>query len=126
MRYEKRFYEGRNSGLQYYEIRNDMKPLVLLHAQAVDSTSFFCVMPKLARHFHVYAVDCYGHGRSLHDASRYNVAVIDFVWNVVMEPVCLLAACQKKPRRVSRPQTRKHYYMFSAATCAWQKTLCAE
>ena len=100
MRYEKHFYEGRNSGFQYYEIRNDLKPLVLLHAQAVDSTSFFCVMPKLARHFHVYAVDCYGHGRSLHDASRYNVAdignaVIDFIWNVVMEPACLLAACQK-------------------------------
>lgn len=95
MRYEKHFYEGRNSGLQYYEIRNDLKPLVLLHAQAVDSTSFFCVMPKLARHFHVYAVDCYGHGRSLHDASRYNVAdignaVIDFIWNVVREPACLL------------------------------------
>ena len=49
MRYEKHFYEGRNSGLQYYEIRNDLKPLVLLHAQAVDSTGFFCVMPKLAR-----------------------------------------------------------------------------
>ena len=31
MRYEKHFYEGRNSGLQYYEIRNDLKPLVLLH-----------------------------------------------------------------------------------------------
>ena len=32
----------------------------------------------------------------------------------------------EKPRRVSRPQTRKIYYLFSAATCAWQKTLCAE
>ena len=104
MRYEKHFYEGRNSGLQYYEIRNDLKPLVLLHAQAVDSTSFFCVMPKLARHFHVYAVDCYGHGRSLHDASRYNVAdignaVIDFIWNVVREPACLLAAFLRRAYR---------------------------
>lgn len=43
MRYEKHFYEGRNSGLQYYEIRNDLKPLVLLHAQAVDSASFFAI-----------------------------------------------------------------------------------
>ena len=32
----------------------------------------------------------------------------------------------EKPRRVSRPQTRKRYDPFSAATCAWQKTLCAE
>ena len=31
-----------------------------------------------------------------------------------------------KPHRVSRPQTRKMFDPFSAATCAWQKTLCAE
>ena len=69
MKYEKNVYEGQNVYLQYYEIRNGLKPLVLLHAQAVDSTSYFGVMPKLAQHFHVYAVNCYGHGESLHDAS---------------------------------------------------------
>ena len=88
MKYEKHYFEGLHAGLQYYEIRNDLKPLVLLHAQAVDSTSFFGVMPKLARYFHVYAVECYGHGGSLRDASKYNVvnignAVIDFIQNVV-------------------------------------------
>ncbi len=92
---KKRYYEGRNVSLQYYEIPNDKKPLVLLHAQAVDSTSFFGVMPQLARHFHVYAVDCYGHGGSLHDASRYNIvdigdAVIALIREVVKAPVCLL------------------------------------
>ena len=95
MKYEKNVYEGQNVYLQYYEIRNGLKPLVLLHAQAVDSTSYFGVMPKLAQHFHVYAVDCYGHGGSLHDASKYNVtdignAVISFIQNVIQEPVCLL------------------------------------
>lgn len=95
MKYEKHYYEGQNTHLQYYEIRNDMKPLVLLHAQGVDSTSFFTVMPKLARHFHVYAVDCYGHGGSLHDASKYNVAdignaIMDFIRSVVGAPVCML------------------------------------
>ena len=53
MKYEKNVYEGQNVYLQYYEIRNGLKPLVLLHAQAVDSTSYFGVMPKLAQHFHV-------------------------------------------------------------------------
>ena len=48
MKYEELYLEGLHAGLQYYEIRNDLKPLVLLHAQAVDSTSFFGVMPKLA------------------------------------------------------------------------------
>ena len=65
MKYEKYYYEGQNVGLQYYEIRNGLTPLVMLHAQAVDSSSFFSVMPKLAQHFHVYAVDCYGHGGSM-------------------------------------------------------------
>lgn len=95
MKYKKNVYEGQNVYLQYYEIRNGLKPLVLLHAQAVDSTSYFGVMPKLAQHFHVYAVDCYGHGGSLHDASKYNVtdignAVISFIQNVIQEQVCLL------------------------------------
>ena len=53
MKYKKNVYEGQNVYLQYYEIRNGLKPLVLLHAQAVDSTSYFGVMPKLAQHFHV-------------------------------------------------------------------------
>ena len=91
MKYEKHYYEGHNTGLQYCEIPNNLKPLVLLHAQAVDSSSFFNVMPELAHHFHVYAVDCYGHGGSLHEASKYNIAdmgnaVIDFIKNVVKEP----------------------------------------
>lgn len=81
MKYEKNVYEGQNVYLQYYEFRNGLKPLVLLHAQAVDSTSYFGVMPKLAQHFHVYAVNCYGHGGSLHDASKYNITDIgNAVW----------------------------------------------
>lgn len=95
MKYEKHYYEGQSTGLQYYEIPNNLKPLVLLHAQAVDSSSFFNVMPELSRHFHVYAVDCYGHGGSLHEVEKYNVtdmgnAIIDFIQDVVKEPVCLL------------------------------------
>ena len=95
MNCEKHYYEGQGIGLQYYEIQNGLKPLVLLHAQAVDSTSFFGVMPKLARRFHVYAVDCCGHGGSLHDASKYNIAdignaTIGFIRDVVQEPACVL------------------------------------
>lgn len=87
--------KGEGIGLQYYEIKNDRPPLVLLHAQAVDSTSFFGVMPALARRFHVYAVDCYGHGGSLQDAAKYNVAdcgeaIVRFLQDVVKAPACLL------------------------------------
>lgn len=89
------YYEGPDGGLRYYEIRNEREPLVLLHAQGVDSASFFGVLPKLAQWFHVYAVDCYGHGGSLHDPARYDVvhigaAVIAFLRDVVGAPACLL------------------------------------
>ena len=81
-------YEKDDIYLKYYEICSDNPPLVLIHAQGVDSESFFKVMPKLAKKYHVYAVDCYGHGGSLHDASKYNVvdignAVIDFIQNEI-------------------------------------------
>ena len=83
MRYEKHFYEGRNSGLQYYEIRNDLKPLVLLHAGRGQHQ-------LLLRHAEARAaLPCVRRGllrprEKLHDASRYNVAdignaVIDFI-----------------------------------------------
>ena len=70
------FFEQQGIKLKYYEDKNDLQPLVLLHAQGVDSLSFARVIKPLSRRFHVYAVDCYGHGGSLHDASQYNVRAI--------------------------------------------------
>ena len=62
--------------LRIYEIKNDLPPLFLLHAQGVDGLSFSDVMPALAKKYHVYSVDCYGHGGSLHDPATYNVEII--------------------------------------------------
>jgi len=89
------FYENQGIKLKYYEIKNSRQPLVLIHAQGVDATSFDNVWKKLAKKYHVYAVDCYGHGDSLHDAAQYNVgdigkAVIRFIDDVVREKVFLL------------------------------------
>ena len=77
---EERFYKSQGIKLKYYEFKNDKRPLVLLHAQGVDSTSFDTVCKKLAKGYHIYAVDCYGHGGSLHDAERYNI--VDIGWAV--------------------------------------------
>lgn len=55
-------YEKQGIKLKYYEARNDLQPLVLLHAHGVDSLSFARVAGPLSRHFDVYAVDCCGHG----------------------------------------------------------------
>ena len=95
MRCKEQSYKNKDISLKYYEISNEHQPLVLIHAQGVDSRSFFNIMPKLAKKYHVYAVDCYGHGGSLHDASKYNVvdigdAVIDFIQGVVKGRFSLL------------------------------------
>jgi len=82
------------NGLHYFEAGKG-KPLVLLHAQGTDSTSFANVIPKLAKHFHIYAVDCFGHGKSLHNPELYTLkacadAVSDFICEVVKEKCTIL------------------------------------
>ena len=34
------YYNNQGIKLKYYEVKNDLQPLVLLHAQGVDSLSF--------------------------------------------------------------------------------------
>lgn len=89
------FYKNRGIELKYYETENNLQPLVLIHAQGVDAASFENIQAKLAKKYHVYAVDCYGHGGSLHDAARYNVvdigkAIIRFIEDVINRQVFLL------------------------------------
>ena len=86
--------EGDIFGLHYYEA-GEGKPLVFLHAQGTDSTSFGSVIPKLAKQYHVYAVDCFGHGKSLHNPELYTLracaeAVSDFIREVVKEKCTIL------------------------------------
>ncbi len=81
--------------LNYYEAENDRAPLVLLHAQGVDGKSYRKVAKKLAGHFHLYSIDLYGHGESLHDPGQYNLramgdAVALFLRQVVGKKVWLL------------------------------------
>ena len=84
-----------HSGLNYYEINNDRQPLVLIHAQGVDGTSYANVSKRLSKKFHIYSIDCYGHGKSSHAPESYNIvdisnAVISFIENVVKSNVWLL------------------------------------
>lgn len=92
---EKCLYQKQGVKLSYYEIKNELQPLVLIHAQGVDATSFENVWEKLSENYHVYSVDCYGHGESLHDARQYNIedagkAIISFIEDVVLGKVFLL------------------------------------
>ncbi len=87
-------YKRQGMELNYFEIRNQLPPLVLLHAQGVDAASFENVWGPLSKSYHVYAIDCYGHGKSLHQAEQYNLedigkAIICFIRDVVKENVFL-------------------------------------
>lgn len=91
----KHIYKKQGIELNYFEIRNNLQPLVLIHAQGVDATSFENVWEHLSKQYHVYSIDCYGHGESLHNAEQYNVediskAIIRFIEEVVKEKVFLL------------------------------------
>lgn len=88
-------YKKQGIVLNYRELKNDFQPLVLIHAQGVDSTSFENIWTHLSKKYHVYSVDCYGHGKSLHDVRQYNVvdigqAIISFIEDVVKEKTFLL------------------------------------
>ncbi len=88
-------YQHEDVKLKYYEIENQLQPLVLIHAQGVDGLSYKKVATRLSDKFHVYSVDCYGHGGSLHDAEKYNIkaignAITAFIQNEIGSKVWLL------------------------------------
>lgn len=92
---EEKYYSNSGILLKCYEMYNNFQPLVLIHAQGVDGKSFVDVAKRLSKKFHIYSVDCYGHGGSLHASEKYNIksigyAIIDFIKNVVKSKTWLL------------------------------------
>ena len=67
--------------------------LVLLHAQLLDWYSYSEVIPTLSEHFHVYAIDYHGHGKTTYpddyemSVSSIGGSISDFISVVVQEPV---------------------------------------
>lgn len=57
--------------LHYAEGPPNGPALLLIHGQLVDWTTYRRALPALAGRFHVFAVDCYGHGRSAWVPERY-------------------------------------------------------
>lgn len=58
--------------VHYAEGPNNGPSLLLIHGQGGDWKSYASVLPTLAEDFHVYAVDCFGHGNSAHDPRLYS------------------------------------------------------
>ncbi len=64
--------------------------LLLIHGQTVSWEDYDTVLPQLSKSFHVFAVDCYGHGKSSHEADLYSCrangeAILWFADNVIKE-----------------------------------------
>jgi pimeloyl-ACP methyl ester carboxylesterase len=77
--------------LNYAEGPDNGPALLLIHGQAVSWEDYADVLPALAKHYHVFAVDCHGHGKSSKDPDKYSAEAMgkDFVWfieNVIGEP----------------------------------------
>lgn len=88
---EKQITTENNTVLNYAEGPDNGPALLLIHGQLGDWTSYMKNLPELSKYYHIFAIDCPGHGNSSHDSSKYSVNAIgaDFTWfieNVIGEP----------------------------------------
>ncbi len=77
--------------LNYSEGPDNGPPLLLIHGQVVDWQNYARALPGLAAHYHVFAVDCYGHGRSAQVPEKYTAAAMgadfaQFIDEVIGQP----------------------------------------
>ncbi len=82
------------SVIHYGESPDNGPALLLIHGQGGDWTNYGETLPQLAKRYHVFSVDCYGHGGSTHDPALYNCvvnskALVWFIKNVVKEAAYL-------------------------------------
>lgn len=73
---------------------NQKEPFLLIHGQTGSWMDYATVLPQLSKEYHVFAIDCHGHGKSSHNADRYSVKAMceDFAWfvsNVIGQKVVL-------------------------------------
>lgn len=81
-----------DSEIYYLEGPDNGPKLLLLHGQQVSCYDYAKVLPKLSKHFHIYALDYYGHGNSSKNPDKYYAVEIgnDIIWfieNVIEEKI---------------------------------------
>lgn len=79
-----------NSLINYGEGPDNGPALLLIHGQGMTWKDYADVLPELSTKFHVFAIDCYGHGESSHDDTLYSCVkngndLIWFMKNVIKE-----------------------------------------
>lgn len=73
---------------------NRKTPLLLIHGQGMTWEDYAKVLPELSKHYHIYAVDCHGHGETDKNAEKYVAKqmaqdFIEFIDTVIGEKVVL-------------------------------------
>jgi pimeloyl-ACP methyl ester carboxylesterase len=91
---EKRIALDDGTLLNYAEGPDNGPALLLIHGQSMKWEDYSRVLPGLAKYYHVYAVDCHGHGKSSHDSSKYTGAAMGqdfilFIEDVIGNPVVI-------------------------------------
>ena len=71
---EKKASLADGSVLNYGEGPDNGPALLLIHGQGVSWEDYAAVLPELSKSYHVFAVDCFGHGQSSHDPALYSCA----------------------------------------------------
>lgn len=82
------------SVLNYGEGPANGPALVLLHGQQVSWEDYAPVLPELAKRYHVYAIDYYGHGGSSKNPAKYSATAIStdiswFIRQYIKQPVII-------------------------------------
>ncbi len=79
---EKQVTLSDGSVINYAEGPDNGKALLLVHGQTGAWEDYTTVLQELSKSWHVFAVDCYGHGGSSHDESKYylNKNGDDLIW----------------------------------------------
>ncbi|XID92959.1 alpha/beta fold hydrolase [Paenibacillaceae bacterium WGS1546] len=73
---------------------NGKTPLLLIHGQGMTWEDYAKALPELSKHYHVYAVDCHGHGKSDYNPEKYSAKAMaadftEFIETVIGEPTVL-------------------------------------
>lgn len=88
-------FKIKNNIIHYYEVVNNKPNLLIIHAQGTSSMSYKNVINKLSKRYHLYLIDCYGHGKSSKNKNIYNLKsigddVIAFIKQVIKGNVIVL------------------------------------
>lgn len=91
---EKQATTANNNIINYAEGPDNGPALLLIHGQTGTWDDYATVLPALSKNWHVFAVDCYGHGNSSHNEAFYSIDKNgdDFIWlveQVIGEPTVI-------------------------------------